>query len=44
MTLGGYRPIALLPTVGKVLEAVVARRVIEAAKAYSLLLDKQIGN
>ena len=43
-TLGGYRPIALLPTIGKVVEAVVARKVIKAAEAYSLLLTKQIGN
>ena len=37
-TPGGYRPIALLPTVGKVIEALVAKRVTEAAEAYSLLL------
>ena len=36
-TLGGYRPIALLPTIGKVVKAIVARKVTEAAKAYSLL-------
>ena len=35
--LGGYRPIALLLTIGKVVEAVVVRKVIEAAEAYSLL-------
>jgi hypothetical protein len=34
----GYRPIALLLTVGKVIEALVARRVTEAAEAYGLLL------
>ncbi len=43
-TSGGYRPIALLPTIGKVVEAVVARKVIEAAEAYSLLPTEQIGN
>ena len=36
-TPAGYRPIALLPTVGKVIEALVARRIIEAAEAYGLL-------
>ncbi len=35
--LGGYRLIALLLTIGKVVEAIVARKVIEAAEAYSLL-------
>ncbi len=43
-TLGGYRPIALLPTIGKVVEAIVARKVTEAAKAYSLLPTEQMGN
>ncbi len=43
-TLGGYRPIALLPTIRKVVEAVVARKVIEAAEAYGLLPTEQIGN
>ncbi len=43
-TLGGYRLIALLLIIGKVVEAVVARKVIEAAKAYSLLPTEQIGN
>ncbi len=43
-TLGGYRLIALLLTIRKVVEAIVARKVIEAAKAYSLLPTKQIGN
>jgi hypothetical protein len=36
----GYRPIALLPTVGKVIEALVAKRVTKAAEAYSLLPAK----
>ncbi len=36
-TLGGYRPIALLLIIGKVVKAIVARKVIEAAKANSLL-------
>ena len=33
----GYRPIALLPIVGKVIEALVAKRVTKAAEAYGLL-------
>jgi hypothetical protein len=37
-TPGGYRPIALLPIVRKVIEALVAKRVIEAVEAYGLLL------
>ena len=43
-TVRGYRPIALLPTLRKVIESIVARRIIEAAEAYRLLLDEQIGN
>ena len=43
-TPGGYRPIALLPTVGKVIEALVAKRVTEAVEAYSLLPAEQMGN
>ena len=37
-------PIALLPTLEKVIEAIVAKRVIEAAESYGLLPDEQIGN
>ena len=43
-TPGGYRPVALLPIVGKVIEALVARRVTSAAEAYGLLLAEQMGN
>jgi len=43
-TPGGYRPIALLPIVGKVIEALVARRVTSVTEAYSLLPAEQIGN
>ena len=39
-TPGGYWPIALLPIVGKVIEALVAKRVTRAVEAYSLLLTK----
>ena len=39
-TLGGYRPISLLLAIGKVIEVVVIRRVLEAAEAYGLLLDE----
>ena len=38
--LGGYRLIALLLTIGKIVKAVVVRKVIEAAEAYSLLPTK----
>jgi hypothetical protein len=40
----GYRPIALLPTIGKVIEAIVAKRVTEAAEANNLLPEEQMGN
>ena len=43
-TVGGYRPIALLPTLEKVIEAVVAKRITEAAEVYGLLPDEQMGN
>jgi hypothetical protein len=43
-TPGGYRPIALLPTIGKVIEAVVARRITTVAEAYGLLPVEQMGN
>ena len=43
-TPGGYRPIALLPTLGKVIESVVARKITQAAEANGLLPDEQIGN
>jgi hypothetical protein len=43
-TPGGYRPIALLPTIRKVIEAIVARRITKAIEAYRLLPTKQIGN
>ena len=36
----GYRPIALLPTLGKVLEAILAKRVAEAAEWNGLLPDE----
>ncbi len=41
---GGYRPIALLLLIGKVVEAVVAKKVTEAAEAYGFLPTKQMGN
>ncbi|KAL2116264.1 hypothetical protein VTJ04DRAFT_8431 [Mycothermus thermophilus] len=43
-TPAGYRPIALLPTIGKVIEAIVAKRVTEAAEANNLLPEEQMGN
>lgn len=36
---GAYRPISLLNTLGKLLEAVMARRLSYYAETYSLLLD-----
>jgi hypothetical protein len=43
-TPAGYRPIALLPTIGKVIEAIVAKRVTEVAEANNLLPEEQMGN
>ena len=40
----GYRPISLLLAIGKTIETVIIYRIIEAAEAYRLLPDKQIGN
>jgi hypothetical protein len=40
---GAYRPIALLNTLGKVLEAVVARRISCLAERHCLLPDSQYG-
>ena len=38
-----YRPIALLNTIGKVLEAIVARRISDLAEDANLLPDEQYG-
>jgi hypothetical protein len=43
-TPAGYRPIALLPTIGKTIEAIIAGRVTEAAEQHRLLPDEQMGN
>lgn len=43
-TPAGYRPIALLPSLGKVMESVVAMKITEAAEANGLLPDEQMGN
>lgn len=40
----GWRPIALLSTVGKVIEAIVARRLTEVAENNHLLPEGQMGN
>lgn len=40
---GAYRPISLLNTLGKILEAVMARRLSYWAEKYSLLPDTQFG-
>lgn len=38
-----YRPIALLNTLGKTLESVIASRIRETAESYGLLPDTQYG-
>jgi hypothetical protein len=43
-TPGGYRPISLLPAIGKVMEAVMTRRFTAAAETYGLIPDEQMGN
>ena len=43
-TASGWRSIALLSTVGKVIKTVVSQRITAAAKDRGLLLDGQIGN
>jgi hypothetical protein len=43
-TLGAWRPILLLNTVGKVVEAAFARRITNVAEAKHLLSDEQMGN
>jgi len=43
-TPGGYRPIALLPSLGKVIEAIIAGRITAAAELHELLPDEQMGN
>ena len=41
-TAGGWRPIALLSTIGKVIEAAMAERITEMAEAHRLLPDGQV--
>jgi hypothetical protein len=43
-TPGAWRPISLLNTIGKVVEAAFARRITNVAKAKHLLSNGQIGN
>ena len=43
-TAGGYRLIALLPSIRKLIEAIIAARITKAAEEYSLLLEEQMGN
>jgi hypothetical protein len=38
-----YRPIALLNTLGKILEAVISNRIKYIAESYDLLSDLQYG-
>ena len=43
-TAGGYRPLALLSSIGKVIEAIIAARISRAAEENGLLLEEQMGN
>jgi hypothetical protein len=43
-TPGAWRPISLLNTIGKIVEAAFARRITNVAKAKHLLPDGQMGN
>jgi hypothetical protein len=43
-TPGAWRPISLLNTIGKVVEAAFARRITNVAEAKHLLPDGQMGN
>ena len=43
-TAGGYRPIALLSSIGKVIKAIIATRISRAAEENGLLLEEQMGN
>jgi hypothetical protein len=43
-TPGGWRPISLLSTVGKVLEAIIGTRITSATEDHNVLLEGQIGN
>jgi hypothetical protein len=43
-TASGWRPIALLSTIGKVIEAIIAERIAEAAENNHLLPQNQMGN
>jgi len=40
---GAWRPIALLSTIGKVIEALTANRISTAAEEHHLLPDTQMG-
>ncbi|KAI1001859.1 hypothetical protein K3495_g6341 [Podosphaera aphanis] len=41
---GAWRPIALLPTIGKVIETITAKRLSELAETHKLLPPSQMGN
>jgi len=38
-----WRPIALLSTIGKLIETITAKKIKEVAEQFSLLLREQIG-
>jgi hypothetical protein len=40
----GYRPIALINSIGKVIETAIVRRIAQTAETYQLLSEGQIGN
>ena len=43
-TPGSYRPIALINSIGKVIEIAIIQKIAQIAEAYQLLLEGQIGN
>ena len=43
-TVGGWRPISLLSTMGKTIETIIRKWIAEAAEERHLLLDRQMGN
>ena len=43
-TSGGYRPIVLISSIGKVIEIAITRRIIQTAETYQLLPKDQIEN
>ena len=44
LDLGAWRPIALLSTIGKIIETLAARKLSALAEQEGLLLEAQMGN